>query len=145
MTFTYILQAMSCISTWFFKNRALAFGVVASGSSLGGVIFPIMVERLVREVGFGWAMRIAAFLILGMMIIANLTVKSRIPPSPQPLNLMDFVSPLTELPFLCVVIASFLFFFGLFLPFNYIILHAQAQGMSAGLASYLLAILNGTR
>ncbi|KAI9723733.1 MAG: hypothetical protein M1812_001033 [Candelaria pacifica] len=136
--------AMSCISTWFFKNRALAFGIVASGSSLGGVIFPIMVERLVREVGFGWAMRIAAFMILGLMIIANLTVKSRIPPSPRPLVLMEFITPLTEIPFLCVVLASFLFFFGMFLPFNYVILYAQAHSMSANLAGYLLAVLNAT-
>ncbi len=28
--------AMSCVTSWFFKRRAFAFGVVASGSSLGG-------------------------------------------------------------------------------------------------------------
>jgi hypothetical protein len=30
----------SCIS-WFLKRRALAFGVIAAGASLGGVIFPV--------------------------------------------------------------------------------------------------------
>ena len=29
--------AMSSIGTWFFKRRAFAFGVMAAGSSLGGV------------------------------------------------------------------------------------------------------------
>ncbi|KAI9836008.1 MAG: hypothetical protein M1837_003542 [Sclerophora amabilis] len=134
--------ALSTVGTWFFKNRALAFGVIASGSSLGGVIFPIMVERLVEEVGFGWAMRIAAFLILFMMVIANLTVRSRIPPSPKPLNIMEFITPLKEPPFLLTCLGSFLFFFGLFLPFNYIILQATSDGMSPGLASYLLSMLN---
>jgi hypothetical protein len=34
---------MGSISTWFFKKRATAFGLMASGSSLGGVVFPIIV------------------------------------------------------------------------------------------------------
>ena len=38
--------AMSTVTTWFFKKRAFAFGIIASGSSLGGVIFPIMVSAL---------------------------------------------------------------------------------------------------
>src|SRR6185437_15224651 len=52
---------MSATSTWFFKRRALALGIVASGSSIGGVILPIMVQRLIPEVGFPWTMRICAF------------------------------------------------------------------------------------
>ena len=136
---------MSSVTTWFFHRRALALGIMATGSSLGGVIFPIMVERLIQEVGFGWAMRTAAFLILFMLIIANLTVKSRVPPSPKPLILMDFIHPLMELPFLLVSIGSFVFFLGLFLPLNFIILQAKADGMSVHLAGYLLAILNATR
>ena len=88
--------AFSAIVTWFYKKRALAIGIAASGSSLGGVIFPIMVQRLVVEVGFGWTMRICAFLILGLLVITNLFIKSRIPPHPKPVKLMDFVRPLTE-------------------------------------------------
>ena len=134
--------AMSSVGTWFHKRRALAFGIMASGSSLGGVIFPIMVEHLNASVGFGWSMRAAAFLILGLMVYANLTVKSRLPPTPKPWSVTEFVAPLKELPFFFIVAASFLFFFGMFLPFNFIILHAEANGMSSRLAGYLLAILN---
>ena len=32
--------ANNSIATWFFRRRALAFGIVSSGSSLGGVIMP---------------------------------------------------------------------------------------------------------
>jgi MFS family permease len=137
--------SMSALSTWFHKNRALAFGVAVSGSSLGGVIFPIMVEHLVREVGFGWAMRISAFMILGMLIVANSLVKARIPPHPRPFELMEFINPLKEVPFALLTAAMFLFFFGMFLPFTFIILQAQRFGMSANLAGYLVPILNGAR
>ena len=133
---------MSSVGTWFHKNRALALGVMASGSSLGGVIFPIMIKRLVAEVGFAWSMRIAAFMIFVLLTYANLTVKSRFPPHPTPWSLKEFISPLRELPYSIVVVASFLFFFGMFLPFTYIILEAEYNGMSANLAGYLVSILN---
>jgi hypothetical protein len=68
----------------------------SSRISLGGVIFPIMVSRLVVEVIFGWTMRICAFLILRLLIFANLFIKSRIPPYPKPVKLMVFITPLTE-------------------------------------------------
>ncbi|MCJ1359063.1 MAG: hypothetical protein MMC33_009063 [Icmadophila ericetorum] len=136
--------AVSSSSTWFFRRRALALGVVASGSSLGGVIFPILVQRLIPQIGFPWTMRVAAFLILSLLVIANLTVRSRIPPTWKPFRPIDFITPLKETPYLLVVIASFLFFIGLFLPLTYIILQAQYSGMSPYLASYLLAILNAT-
>lgn len=133
---------MSSVGTWFHRNRALAFGVMAAGSSLGGVIFPIMVERLVADLGFAWAMRISAFLILGLLLYANLTIKSRLPPTKRPWSIMEFVDPFRELPFALVVVASFLFFFGMFLPFTFIILEAHYQGMSRSLAAYLISILN---
>jgi predicted MFS family arabinose efflux permease len=134
--------SMSAVGTWFKKNRALAYGIMVSGSSLGGVIFPIMIQRLVPQTSFGWSMRAAAFLILGLLIYANLTIRSRLPPNPTPWSLREFISPLGELPFFLIVLASFLFFFGVFLPFNYIILYAEANGMSSRLASYMLAVLN---
>jgi hypothetical protein len=36
--------AMSTVTTWFFRKRGMALGIIASGSSLGGVILPIMVR-----------------------------------------------------------------------------------------------------
>lgn len=106
------------------------------------VIFPIMIERIIAEHGFPWAMRSAAFLILGLLIYANFTVKSRLPPMPKAWAFMDFITPFTELPYFLTVFAAFVFFFGMFLPFTFIILSAQYNGMSANLAGYLLAVLN---
>jgi hypothetical protein len=34
------------------KRRPLAYGVVATGSSVGGVIFPLIVKKLLVKVGF---------------------------------------------------------------------------------------------
>ncbi|KAF4630597.1 hypothetical protein G7Y89_g7545 [Cudoniella acicularis] len=136
--------AMSSVGTWFFKNRAAAFGIMASGSSLGGVVIPIMVSKLIPQIGFPWTMRAAAFMILGMLIIANLTVKSRLTPKPKKVDVMEFIRPLKEPAFALVCLGAFMFFFGTFLPFNYIILQAQKDGMSANLSLYLISILNAS-
>lgn len=127
------------------KRRAFAIGIVAAGSSLGGVIFPIMLDHLIPEVGYGWALRVSAFLILALLIIGNLTVKSRFPPSPKPLRLYQYFKPLTETPYLLTTIASFLFYLGLFLPINYIQVQSTEYGMSKNLASYMIPILNAAR
>lgn len=104
--------SMSAVTTWFFKKRALALGITASGSSIGGVIFPIMVQRMIPEVGFGWTMRTCAFLILGLMIVANLTIVSRIPPRRTPVRPMDFVKPFKDSRFSILAVGTFLTWLG---------------------------------
>lgn len=85
-------------------------GLVSAGSSLGGVIFPIMVSRLIPQIGFGWAMRTCAFLILALLLFANLTVRSRIAPMKRPLSLLAFVRPLKEPSFVLLTAAIFFFY-----------------------------------
>ncbi|KAJ6016057.1 MFS transporter asaE [Penicillium herquei] len=133
---------LNSIVTWFGKRRAFALGVTASGSSLGGVIFPIMVTHLIPEVGFPWAMRICAFLILFMLGITNLTLKSRLTYTKKPVRLINFVRPLKDIRFVITVSASFCFFWGMFLPFSFVITQAEEYGMSSNMSQYLIPILN---
>ncbi len=136
---------MASVVSWFFKNRAAAFGVMVSGSSMGGVVLPIMMDRMINEVGFPWAIRAVAFLFLFLLTIACFTVRSRLPPRPKPLVLAEYFNGFREPAFSLTVIACFLFFWGMFLPFNYIILQAQQAGMDPALVPYLLPIINAVR
>lgn len=115
---------------------------MVSGSSLGGVILPIMVQHLVVDVGFAWAMRITAFLLLGLLIFGNIAVKSRLTPVPKPFKLKEYLTPFTEIPFVLLGCGSFFLYFGAFLPFNFIIVQATQAGMSPSLANYLVPIIN---
>ncbi|KAI5295346.1 hypothetical protein KEM52_001668 [Ascosphaera acerosa] len=133
---------MYSATTWFDRKRGLALGIAASGSGLGGVIMPIVVEQLLPKVGFGWTMRVCAFIILALCIVINLTVKSRLPPQKKPFEAAAFVRPLREPTFSLTAFGIFLFAFGLFIPFNYIILFGKRWGMSEDLAKYLSSILN---
>ncbi|KAH8598926.1 monocarboxylate permease-like protein [Bisporella sp. PMI_857] len=134
--------SMTAAASWFLRHRALAIGLMVAGSSIGGIILPIMVNRLVNEIGFGWTMRGIAFMLLGILVLGNLTVKSRLPPTRRPFKLKDFLVPYTEPAFLLLTIGSFFIFFGGFLPFNFVIVQARAEGMSANLAGYLVPIIN---
>jgi hypothetical protein len=65
--------------TSFRKRRAIAGGLKIAGSSLGGVIFPLMVSNLIPKIGFPWTMRACAFLILGLLLTTKFTVSSLLP------------------------------------------------------------------
>ena len=153
--------AVSSLPTWFYKKRGMAIGLAASGSSLGGILFPIIVSRMIRETSFGWTMRTCAFLVLGLCGFGILTVKSRIPPSKRPFEVMAFIRPLTEVPMILTTLATFFFYWGMlrsfsleileyranknagmFPVFSFITVVANDRGMSLSLAQYLVSILN---
>lgn len=134
--------ALPAIVTWFYKRRAAAFGITAAGSSLGGVVLPIMMNHLIPTIGFGWTLRIVAFLFLALLSVASMTVKSRLPSRPKPLVLSEYTDAFKDPVYILVLVANFLFFWGMFLPFNFIILQALKAGMDPSLAEYLLPILN---
>ncbi|KAF7563454.1 hypothetical protein G7046_g698 [Stylonectria norvegica] len=134
--------ALSTIGGWFSTRRGAAFGILSTGSSLGGVIFPIMVSRLIREVGYGWAMRICAFLILGLLVVANLTVRNFHTPKPQKMTTTLLLKPFHEVQFVLVMLGFFFFTYGIYVPINYLPVQAIEVGMDPNLAQYLLSILN---
>lgn len=129
-------------TTWFLKKRGLVFGIVNSGSAVGGVLLPIALQRLIGTIGFPWTMRAIAFLFLALCAGPCLLVKTRTPPKPRPFAIKDYTDSLHDPVMLLTTIGGFLFFWGMFLPLSYIIIQAQASGISADLVPYLLPIIN---
>lgn len=74
------LPAASCISHFFSRRRATALGVFATGSSIGGVVYPILLNKTFNSgVGFAWGVRISGFLTIFLLCIACLTLDTRLP------------------------------------------------------------------
>ncbi|RYP69488.1 hypothetical protein DL770_008218 [Monosporascus sp. CRB-9-2] len=137
--------SLNALHGWFSKRRGAAFGIAGTGSSVGGVVFPIMTSRLIRRAGFGWAMRTCAFLILALLVVANLTVAARHPPRPRDGpsgHGAALAKPFREFNFVLVVLGLFLFTFGMITPVNYIAAQAVSAGVDATVVEYLVAILN---
>ncbi|KAF9063862.1 hypothetical protein BDP27DRAFT_1334533 [Rhodocollybia butyracea] len=60
--------SMSIMAHWFKNKLPYAVGCFVSGASLGGVIFPIMIAKLIPKIGFGWTIRVFAFITLAPML-----------------------------------------------------------------------------
>ncbi|KAL4866955.1 hypothetical protein BDV12DRAFT_198681 [Aspergillus spectabilis] len=134
--------AMAAVSQWFDKKRAAALGLAVAGSSIGGVVFPIVLSKMLNSssLGFGWAVRIVAFIMILPMAVSCLTVTARLPPRPTTF----FIGAAFKQPrFLLIVLAFFFMLLGFFSPLFFIPTYAVSRGMEPTLASYLVAITNG--
>ncbi|KAH7018602.1 major facilitator superfamily domain-containing protein [Microdochium trichocladiopsis] len=133
---------LTSTTTWFLKKRGTVFGIVNSGSAVGGVVLPIMLSRLIQSIGFPWTMRAVGFLFLTLCVGSCLLVKTRTPPKPRPFAITDYTNGLRDTTMLLATVGGFLFFWGMFLPLSYIIVQAQDSGISPDLLPYLLPIIN---
>lgn len=135
------VPGVAILSTYFSTRIATAMGIAAAGSSLGGVIYPIVFYRLQPTLGFGWATRVIGFIALFGLIISNSVFKVRVLPAARR-KFLD-LSAFKELPYVLFVFGSFLGFMGLYVLFFYVQSYAIQTGiMNPDLAFYLLAILN---
>jgi len=81
-------------------------GLTVAGSSLGGVCYPIMLDRLFNSVGFGWGVRAVAFLMLGCLLLANCLVRSRLSPPGWTKGRQLFDLSALKEPVYCLVVVS---------------------------------------
>lgn len=77
--------------------------------------------------------------------MANLTVKSRIPPNLTPFSAKEYVIPFKRIAFSLTSFGNILFAFGSFVPMTYLVVQAVSMGMEKRLAQNLVAIVNGSR
>lgn len=135
------ITSIAIIPSYFDTKRAFAMGVAASGSSLGGVLYPIVFHRLQPQIGFGWATRVVGFIALATLLIPCFCIRRRTLPAPRK-KIID-LSGFRELPFTLFCLAAFIGFIGLYIPFFYIELFAGEQaGLGSTLAFYMLPVLS---
>lgn len=132
---------MAATSQYFNKKRGAAIGLAVAGSSLGGVIFPIALSKMLNnpDLSFGWTVRICAFLILAIIIPSTIAIRARLPPRQTGFFLP---SAFKQPQYLALIGSALLMIIGTFIPLFYLPSYAVSYGMSQRLAFYLTAILN---
>ncbi|KAL2811462.1 putative monocarboxylate permease [Aspergillus granulosus] len=132
--------SISLVGTYFSTRRGLATGIAASGSSVGGIIFPILIRRLIKTAGFPWAVRAMAFIMLATLLLGVSLLKPRLPPrkSGPVVDVAAFRDP----AYTTFVIGLALGFMAFFIPFFYAESYALNIGVDTELSFYTLSIMN---
>ncbi|KAI9731414.1 MAG: hypothetical protein M1835_003530, partial [Candelina submexicana] len=133
--------AVSAIGHFFLVRRANASGLATTGGSVGGIMFPLMLQSTFPKLGFAWSTRIMGFIILFLVIVANILIRSRLKPKKGASVLPDFTI-FKDLTFSLTTAGTFFMEWGLFVPLTYISSYALAHGLPMALSYQLIAILN---
>ncbi|KAF7855424.1 hypothetical protein EAF04_010167 [Stromatinia cepivora] len=134
--------ALSVLSTYFARNRALAVGLAAAGAASGGLVYPVAVNFLLGEVGFPWTLRIVGFIMLAAHIPSILFFKPRLPPYKAG-ALVEWAA-FKEPAYTFFTLAMFFNFWGLYFAFFYLGTFARDRlGATTQTSVNLLMVLNG--
>lgn len=135
------VPCVAILPTYFSTRIGLAVGLAAAGSSFGGVIYPIVLYRLLDRVGFDWSVRVIGFIALGTLLIPIAVMKMRVKP-PKARALIDWAA-FTDVPYMMFTIATFIGFMGLYAILFYLSYYAEAQHITdTSMAFYLVPIFN---
>ncbi|KAJ4422700.1 hypothetical protein N0V82_002597 [Gnomoniopsis sp. IMI 355080] len=150
--------AYGTIAHHFDKRRGFATGIASTAGGIGGIIFPIMLQRLLPQLGFAWSTRILGFIMLALAVPQNLWIKSRLPPRREIKNSGTSAEPRTWYHKLSRFLPNFsvfhdpkfafaaagIFFmeWGLFIPLTFIVSYAADNGQNANSSYTVLSYLN---
>lgn len=135
---TVYIPSVAVLSHYFHKRRALAMTIVASGSSLGSVIHPIMLNNtLFSPLGFGNSVRASAGLVSGMLLIACSLMHPRLPPPQQTLGFAQAARKFVRDPaYVFATMGLSIFTVGYYFPYFYLQLDATKHGLSTTFSFY---------
>ncbi|KAI9931613.1 hypothetical protein ASPWEDRAFT_389341 [Aspergillus wentii DTO 134E9] len=135
------VPSVAILPQYFKKRRALANGMAAAGSSIGGIIYPITFSRLQKSIGFPWAARVIGFLAFATCCISLSIMRVRVLP-PEKRKLLQ-LSAFKEPPYVLFCMGMFMGFLGFYNFLVYIQPYAlDSNIVDANLGFYLLSILN---
>lgn len=118
-------------------------GIASSGSSIGGIVYPIAMRTLMDNIGFGGTMRVLDFIALGMLLIPIFVMKERLKPAIRiHRSAIDF-SAFRDAPFMIFILATLIGFISLTIALFYISFFALTRNITnERLAFYILPIYN---
>ncbi|KAJ6622513.1 major facilitator superfamily domain-containing protein [Mycena sp. CBHHK59/15] len=137
--------SLAVCAHWFKRRLAFAIGFPVGAASLGGIIYPIMLNRLIPRIGFGWTIRILAFIVLACYAVASFTITTPRPRKPLPrLSQLLAFGAFRDPCYTCLCLGGWFSVFSTFNPFFYVGLYDVVANGASVLTPYYLAIMCAT-
>lgn len=141
---------VAVIGKWFVQRRGLAMGVALCGSSIGGIVMPLMLRSLLPSVGWAWSIRSLAFLNAAVMVVGSICLQQPLPQQSSAASeqhrrkriALNFMA-LTSKTFTLITIGIFALEFAMFGVFGLLPTYATAANFPASTGYALVAISNG--
>jgi MFS family permease len=140
------VPSTAVIAHYFRRKRTLVLTFVASGSSLGATIHPIMLNNLLNgPLGFSNGVRASAGLVSVLLLIACLCMRTRLDPPTTPVNYIVAARKcIRDVPFVLMIAGACLFQIGFYYPMFFLQLDSIKHGLSVTFSFYSLVILNAS-
>ncbi|KAG1876820.1 major facilitator superfamily domain-containing protein [Suillus tomentosus] len=138
------VPSIAIVSHHFQRRRAVAMGIVVAGSSLGAILHPVMLNNLINgRLGFANGVRASAALNGGLLFIANLLLRTRLPPQPKAVSYTRVLrNSSRDGAYMCACVGMAAFEFGYFFESFYLQLDSTLHGLSQGFSFYSLTIFS---
>ena len=135
------VPSYAVVGHYFLKRRTLVMSIVASGSSLGAVLHPIMLNNTFEKLGFGTAVRASAGLVSGMLLIACILMKPRLPPPAKSIPLIPAIKKFShDIPYVLATVGMTIFGIGFYFPLYYLQLDAVSHNLNNTFSFYSVSL-----
>ncbi|KAJ3537975.1 hypothetical protein NM208_g6102 [Fusarium decemcellulare] len=135
------LPCILYMEQWFVRRKGLAYGIMWSGTGLGGFIIPLLLEAFLQKWGFRTTLRIWATALFAIMLPATYYIKPRLPLSAMTRTKSYNLKFLLTKTFLLYQSANIIEGIGYFLPAVYLPTYARSVLSAGHFASALTVIL----
>src|SRR5882757_8117080 len=144
------------VSQYFSKRSTLAISLVTSGTPLGAIIHPIIVNHLLNgHVGFSRGVLASAGLVSALLVIACLSMRTRLLPTPSGTSYRAVTRDCSrDVPFILMTVGyvifgvrfeiwrakrvsrATLFLIGFYFPVFYLLLDSMKHGIDVNFSFY---------
>ncbi|KAF8448831.1 MFS general substrate transporter [Boletus edulis BED1] len=138
------VPSMAVLSHYFNKRREQLMTFASSGAYLGAVVHPIMLNNTINgQLGFANGVRASAGFVSGLLLIACLLMRTRLPPSDSRTNFLAAAEKCgRDSAFIFGCLGLCIFVVAFYYPLFYLQLDAVRHDLGNTFSFYSLVIMN---
>jgi len=135
------IPSVAVLPQWFWRRRTLAQGISSAGSGIGGIIFSLGTDAMIRNISLAWALRITGVVTFVANAVATLLLRDRNEAvRPSQIGFATYLFKRVEV--LLFLSYAFVNLFGYMTVLYSLSNYATSIGLSQQQASAITAILN---